>query len=169
MIQVYTGNGKGKTTAAFGQALRALGKGMSVYVIQFLKGENHYGEVQALSKLPGVLIEQFGQKDMVNVEFPQERDRDLALKGLNKSREVIESGIYDLIILDEVNVAASWGLIPLEELLQILKSAPPDIEVVLTGRYAPPEVLSLADLITEMLDRKHYYNKGLPAREGIEY
>lgn len=168
-IQLYTGEGKGKTTAALGQALRALGKGLSVYLIQFMKGEMSYGEILAANMLPGFKLVQYGRKDFINPASPDPEDLELAQKGLLHAREVILSGKYDLVILDEINLAAAWKFIDLPDLLTLLKNRPPEVEIILTGRHAPSELISLADLATEMREIKHYFRQGVPAREGIEY
>jgi len=169
MIQVYTGNGKGKTTAAFGQALRASGQGLTVCIIQFLKGDEHFGEIQAAKNLRGVTVEQYGQKEFIRADSLQPQDRELAHKGLLRAEEIVAGCRCDMLILDEINLALAWGLVPLEEVLHLLNSAPPEMEIILTGRHAPSEILSRADLITEMQERKHYYQKGICARRGTEY
>ena len=168
-IQIYTGNGKGKTTAALGQALRAVGQGFQVIVIQFMKGKINYGELEAVKKLAGFTIEQYGLPTFVNKAKPSKEDIALAKKGFARAKEVILSDKYDMVILDEINVALDYGLVPLKELLEVVKQKPQNIELILTGRYAPKELIEVADLVTEMKEIKHHYRKGIQARKGIEY
>ena len=168
-IQVYTGNGKGKTTAALGLAFRAAGHGLKTYIGQFMKGQ-HYGELEAAKQVkPYITIEQYGQPGWVHVHKPpKEEDVRLAQEGLRKAREAMLSGEYDIIVLDEINTAYYFELISLEDVLKLIRSKPENVELVLTGRFAPPEVTGLADLVTEMREVKHYYQKGVKARDGIE-
>ncbi len=168
-IQVYTGNGKGKTTAALGLALRAAGHGMRTYFGQFLKGQD-YGELAAVQKLaPLVTIEQFGRKGFIHVtENPEDEDIEMARSGLQKCLAAMLSRKYQIVILDEVNVALRFRLLTVKEVLAFLDRKPEDVEVVLTGRYAPAPLVKRADLVTEMKDRKHYYASGVRARRGIE-
>jgi len=168
-IQVYTGNGKGKTTAALGLALRAAGYKHKVYIGQFLKGQE-YGELLSAKKLsPYITIEQFGRKGFIHVtKDPDEEDIKRAKRGLKKCLEAMLSRKYRIIILDEINVAVDLNLIAEEEIHEFLDKRPEDVEIILTGRYAPPSFLKRADLVTEMKEKKHYYKKGVKAREGIE-
>ena len=166
MIQVYTGNGKGKTTAALGLAVRAAGSGLKVYIAQFLKGRN-YGELNALKKIKNIKIEQFGTNCFIK-KSPQKKDIELAKAGLAKIKKVLLKKTYDMIILDEVNIALQLGLLKIEEVVCLLKKAPGNIELILTGRYAPAQILKISDLITEMKEVKHYFNRGIKARRGIE-
>jgi cob(I)alamin adenosyltransferase len=168
-IQVYTGNGKGKTTAALGLALRAAGCGLRSYIGQFLKGQA-YGELTAVQKLASsITIEQFGRKGFVHVtENPDEEDIQRARSGLEKCRRAMLSGRYALVILDEVNVALHFRLLSVKDVLGFLDQKPADVEVILTGRYAPPALLRRADLVTEMKEKKHYFREGVRARTGIE-
>ncbi len=168
-IQVYTGNGKGKTTAALGLALRAAGHGVKVFIGQFLKGQ-HYGELDSIKKLhPLIIIKQFGRKGFLHVtENPDEEDIKRARKGLQDCEKAMLSGNYKIIILDEINVALHFNLISEEEIYKFLDRKPEDVEVVLTGRYAPLSLIKRADLVTEMKQKKHYYQKGIKARVGIE-
>jgi len=169
LIQVYTGNGKGKTTAALGLALRAAGHGLRVLMIQFMKGNIQYGELEASKRLsPYLTIKQMGRETFVSRTNPDPVDVELAKKGLSLAREAIQSQSYDIVILDEINVAVDYGLIPLSEVLDLMDSKPASVELILTGRYAKPEILEKADLVTEMVERKHYYQKGIQSREGIE-
>ncbi len=168
-IQVYTGDGKGKTTAALGLALRAAGYKHKVYIGQFLKGQE-YGELLSAKKLsPYITIEQFGRKGFIHVtKDPDEEDIKRAKRGLKKCLEAMLSRKYRIIILDEINVAVDLNLIAEEEVHKFLDKRPEDVEIILTGRYAPPSFLKRADLVTEMKEKKHYYKKGVKAREGIE-
>ena len=166
-IQVYTGDGKGKTTAALGLALRAAGAGFKVYIGQFMK-KGSYSELESLRKLKSnIKIEQFGKQRFVSQKITKE-DKILAQEGLGKAKRIIESGKYNLIILDEVNVALSYGLLEENEVIEIIKYRPKGQEVVLTGRNASRQVIGMADLVTEMREIKHYFSKRVKARAGIE-
>ena len=167
MIQVYTGNGKGKTTAALGLALRAAGAGLKVYIGQFAKGK-YYSELNALKKIKNIKIEQFGRSYFIKRE-PNKRDIELARIGLERTRKIISIGIYDMVILDEINVALRLKLLKLEDVISLIKNASKKTELVLTGRNAHPEILKIADLVSEIKEVKHYYNKGVKARRGIEF
>ncbi|MCK4482848.1 cob(I)yrinic acid a,c-diamide adenosyltransferase [Candidatus Bathyarchaeota archaeon] len=169
LVQVYTGNGKGKTSAAFGLALRAIGRGLKVYVIQFIKGGFDYGELYIVDKLPNIKLKAFGRGRFVTEKPPGKKDVELAQEALALAEEVVRSGEYDIVILDEVNVALNLKLISLEEVLESIKNKPKHVELVLTGRYAPSEIIQIADLVTEMQEIKHPYKKGYQARKGIEY
>lgn len=167
-IQVYTGNGKGKTTAALGLAVRAVGAGKKVFFAQFVKGQI-YSEIHAIQQfLPAITVEQYGLNCFI-VQSPTQKDIDIARKGFEKVSEIILSGNYDVIVLDEANIAIYYKLFPVEELIQLLKKKPLETEIIITGRYAPPELIEIADLVTEMKEIKHYYTKGIEAREGIEF
>jgi len=169
LIQVYTGNGKGKTSAAFGLALRAVGRGMRVFMIQFIKGGFDYGELYVVDKLPNLTLKVFGRGKFVTEKPAGKEDVELAGQALALAEETIKGGRYDVVILDEVNVALSLKLISLEKVLRLIKEKPKHVELVLTGRDAPEEIIEAADLVTEMREIKHPYKKGLPARKGIEY
>jgi len=169
LIQIYTGNGKGKTTAALGLALRAVGHGMKVLMVQFMKGNGPYGELESSKKLsPYLTIIQSGRETFISKPNPDPKDLELAQEGFLTAKKAIQNKEYDIVILDEINLAIDYGLIPLSDLLQVIDSKPEVTELILTGRYVHREVLMRADLVTEMVDRKHYYDKGVPAREGIE-
>lgn len=168
-VQVYTGNCKGKTTAALGLALRAVGRGLKVIMIQFMKGGGPYGEHFAAQRLaPELTIIPTGRPGWVNRDNPAEEDRLLAAEALALAREKMLSNEYDIVILDEINGAVYFGLLTVNELLDFIKHRPPTVELVLTGRNADDRVIEAADLVTEMREIKHYYKAGVPAREGIE-
>jgi cob(I)alamin adenosyltransferase len=169
IVQVYTGDGKGKTSAAFGLALRAIGRGLKVYVIQFIKGGFDYGELYVVDKLPNIKLKAFGRGKFVMQQPPGKEDVKLAEEAFQLAKEVVESGEYDMVILDEINVALNLKLISLEEVLKLIKRKPKYVELVLTGRYAPKEIIDAADLVTEMREVKHPFKRGFQARKGIEY
>ena len=166
--QVYTGSGKGKTTAAFGCALRAAGCGLRVCVIQFMKNKPS-GELRGLSALPQVTIKQFGAGPVVRKESLSEDDYKCAREGLSCAGEALCGKEYGLVVLDEINIAVHMGLLKKEDLLELIKNRPAETELIITGRYADPAVIEVADLVTEMTQVKHYYDKGVEAREGVEY
>ncbi|MGE5741053.1 MAG: cob(I)yrinic acid a,c-diamide adenosyltransferase [Candidatus Aminicenantes bacterium RBG_16_66_30] len=168
-LQIYTGNGKGKTTAALGLAFRAAGHGLKTYVAQFLKGQPT-GEIEAAKKLaPLIRIEQFGREGFITVkDGPDDEDVSRASAGLARALEAMLSGDYRIIVLDEVNTAVHFKILPEKDVLDFIDRRPPAIELVLTGRYAPTSFVDRADLVTEMKDIKHYFDKGVKAREGIE-
>lgn len=169
LIQVYTGEGKGKTTCALGLALRAVGQGFKVLMVQFLKTDGT-GEVQAAQRLaPDFAIHSFGVPGFPSLRDPDAETADTARQALALARQAILAGDYDLVILDEVNLCLTYGLVPLTEMLEVLRRRPPYVEVVLTGRAAPPELVEMADLVTEMRPVKHYYEAGVKARRGIEW
>ncbi|MDD3888409.1 MAG: cob(I)yrinic acid a,c-diamide adenosyltransferase [Syntrophomonadaceae bacterium] len=169
LVMVITGNGKGKTTSAFGQALRAIGQGYRVCMIQFMKGRK-YGEVLAAEKyLPNFTYYQFGLDSFVMRDNTAPVDIEYAQQGLEKAKEVINSGEFDLVILDEINVAVNFNLIPKDEVLQVVHSKPADLDIMLTGRYAFEELKELADMVSEVTEIKHHYAAGIKDRAGIEY
>ena len=166
-VHIYTGDGKGKTTAALGLALRAAGAGMKVFIAQFLKGKPS-SEFIPLAKLSdSITFAQYG-RDCLIKDKPTEEDKNLAIRGLKEAREAIVSGKYDLIILDEVIVAVLFELLSLDDLLDLIKKKPAHVELVFTGRKAHPKLIEAADLVTEMKEIKHYYRQGVLARTGIE-
>ena len=169
LVHVYTGDGKGKTTAALGLALRAAGHGFRVYVGQFLKGQA-YGELRSARKLaPFITIEQFGRKGFIHVtENPKDEDIDRAKHGLTKCLKVMLSRKFQIVVLDEINVALHFRLLAEKDVHDFLDQKPQDVEVILTGRYAPASLIKRADLVTEMKEKKHYYSRGVRARTGIE-
>jgi cob(I)alamin adenosyltransferase len=166
-VQVYTGDGKGKTTAALGLALRASGHGMRTYVGQFMKGQ-HYGELDALRNHSNITIEQYGDVRCIHREEVTPEHVAQARRGLERARVAMLSGEYDIVVLDEANVAIWFGLLTIEEVLAFLDLRPEGVEVVLTGRRAPQALIDRADLVTEMCEIKHYYAQGVTARNGIE-
>ena len=165
-VQVYTGNGKGKTTAALGLAIRAAGAGLPVFIAQFVKGMK-YSELGVLRRLSLVTLKQYG-RDCFIYEKPTPEDITAARQGLEEVREVICSGSYPLVILDEANIATYYGLFSVDELLALIDAKPDNVELVITGRYADDRILQNADLVTEMREIKHYYQRGVQARAGIE-
>jgi cob(I)alamin adenosyltransferase len=169
LVQVYTGNGKGKTTAAFGQALRAVGQGYRVCVIQFMKGRK-YGEFIAAEKcLPNLTIHLSGLDSFVMRANPAPVDIELARQGLDLARRAIASGDYDMVILDELNVAADFGLIPLDDIIDLIRNKPAPLDLILTGRYAPSEIIAVADTVSEIKEVRHHYHAGVKERAGIEF
>ena len=166
-IQVYTGNGKGKTTAALGLALRAAGAGLRVYIIQFMKGTDS-SENAILERLGDLItVRQYGCTGFVK-KIPGDEDIRLACEGWEEAERVVNSGEYDMVILDEANMAVHFGLFPLSKLLSLMERKPENMELVITGRKADKQVIERADIVTEMGEIKHYYHKGVPARRGIE-
>ena len=166
-IQIYTGNGKGKTTAALGLSLRAVGAGKKVFFAQFVKGQI-YSEIKVLRQfIPSVEVRQYGLNCFIR-NAPTQADIDAARKGLKEVSDIILSGKYDIIVLDEANIAIFYGLFSAAELIEVLKQKPNETEIIITGRYAMPELIEIADLVTEMQEVKHYYSKGVEARTGIE-
>jgi len=170
LVQVYTGNGKGKTTAALGLAMRAIGHNLTVYMIQFMKGRTNYGELHSAKRLPNLKIEQFGRPSFVDRKKPAKVDIEGAEKALRRAKEVIDSDRWDIVILDEINVALDYKLIRVKDVLKLIRSKPHHIELVLTGRKAPKSVTSIADLVSEVREVKHpYQTRKLKSRRGIEY
>ena len=170
LVMVYTGDGKGKTTAALGLVLRAVGHGFRAKIIQFMKGDESYGEVQAVrSYLPGVELEQHGLPTFVDPNSPAREDLELSARGMEAARAAVESGEYDLVVLDEINVAVSFGLVPEGAVLDLLEKRPTWVDLVLTGRGATRRVMEAADMVSEVKEIKHHYQAGVEARAGIEY
>jgi cob(I)alamin adenosyltransferase len=169
LIQVYTGEGKGKTTAALGLALRAAGHGLRVEIVQFMKGWPGYGELEGVEWLPTVTIHPFGRTGWIHRAQPEPEDCERAARALAHSYQVITGAQADIVILDEINVALDYGLLDLEAVLALLDERPLSVELVLTGRNAHPEVIRRAGLVTEMRKVKHPYDLGLAGRQGIEY
>lgn len=168
-IQIYTGNGKGKTTAAIGQAIRAAGNGYRSLIIQFMK-EYPYGELTALKQFKEFIeIEQYCGDDFVyKNELPSKEEKNKAVKAIKKAEEEFKKDYYDIIILDEIVVSIYFKLIEVEAVIELIKKKPTNKELILTGRYSPKELIDLADLVTEMKEVKHYYQKGITSRKGFE-
>jgi len=167
-IHVYTGSGKGKTTASLGLGLRATGAGFKVYMIQFMKGRR-YSELDAIENLPNFTVVQYGRDEFVNKDNPEQIDIDLAQDGFAHAKDAIRNGKYDIIILDEINVAIDFNLINLEDIIKLVEGKPEKLELILTGRYAHPEIMKIADLVTEMLEIRHPYQQGIEARKGVDF
>ncbi len=166
-VHVYTGDGKGKTTASLGLTVRAIGAGLRVFIGQFIKGM-HYSEIQALERFgDAVTVRQFGRGCFI-YDAPSAEDIRLAEEGLDEVRQVLAAGAHRLVILDEANVAVTAGLLPVERLLELIETKPPNVELVLTGRGADARVIEKADLVTELREIKHYYDTGVTGRKGIE-
>jgi cob(I)alamin adenosyltransferase len=168
MVHVYTGDGKGKTTAAMGLGLRAVGHGYRVVVVQFMKGDLVYGEQKAARSLPLFEIRQFGRKEFVDRDHPAKVDREWARKGLEFARKVLTDGKHDVVILDELNVALDWKLLALEDVLGLIRGKSPSTELIITGRYAHPQVMELADYVTEMREVAHPFQKGYLCAKGVD-
>jgi cob(I)alamin adenosyltransferase len=170
LVQVYTGDGKGKTTAALGLALRAAGHGLRAIVFCFMKTHDTYGEILGAARFaPEITVRAVGRETFVDRENPAPDDVRMAQEGFAQARQAVLSGEYDLVVLDEFNIVLDYRLVPVDEVLALFREKPKQVEVVLTGRSAPAAVLDAADLVTEMVERKHYYPKGVYARRGIDY
>lgn len=165
-IQIYTGNGKGKTTASLGLAVRAAGAGRRVYIGQFLK-KGDYSEIKTLSKFKNITVEQYGLGEFVRGN-PTEEDKAAGIRGYNKLCDILKKNEHDLVIAEEANVAVICNLFSEKELLALIDMKPDNVELVITGRGATPSVMDRADLVTEMKEIKHYYKNGVVARVGIE-
>jgi cob(I)alamin adenosyltransferase len=168
LVHLYTGTGKGKTTAALGLAMRALGNGWKVCMVQFMKG-GEYGEIESFKQLENFKIQKLGTTGFVDRKKPSARDIEEAKKGLVAAREAIGSDKYDLVILDEIVCALDFGLLELPPIVDLIKNKPDRVELVLTGRGAPQALVDLCDYVTEMREAKHPYQRGVAARKGIEY
>lgn len=169
LVQVYTGDGKGKTSAALGLALRAIGQGLKVYMIQFIKGGFDYGELHAIRQLSNFKLKSFGSGKFIKEKPPKEEDIGYAREAFELAEKIVASGEHDIVILDEVNVALDLELLKVKDVIKLAKNKPKHVELILTGRYAPPEIIEVADLVTEMKEIKHPYRKGMSPRKGIEY
>jgi len=169
LVQIYTGDGKGKTTAAIGNIIRALGHDMKVYVAVFIKGTSPSGEWDFLAKLPNVKIERFGAEKFIDPKNIKPEEKEQARLALNAARKAVTGGDFDLVVLDEINIAVAWRLIERDEVLKLIEDKPPRLELILTGRYADSELVKKADLVTEMLKIKHPFDAGIPAHQGIEF
>jgi cob(I)alamin adenosyltransferase len=170
LVQVYTGGGKGKTTAALGLALRAAGHGLRTIIFCFMKTHDTYGEILGAGRFePEITIRAVGRETFVDRDNPAPEDVRMAREGFGQARQAALSGEYDLVVLDEINLILDFGLVPVEDVLALFREKPKHVEIVLTGRSAPSAVQEAADLVTEMLERKHYYPRGVYARRGIDY
>jgi cob(I)alamin adenosyltransferase len=172
LVIIYTGSGKGKTTAALGTALRAVGHGWKVYIIQFVKGTWQYGELDGIKQFaPNVIIEQSGKGfcKICGDTVPIAEHKAAAQAGLRRAKEIISADTYQLVILDEIFVALSLDLVSLQDVIGLIQERPPDVHIILTGRDAPPELFELADIVTEMKEIKHPFQKGITALKGIDY
>jgi len=169
LVMVNTGPGKGKTTSALGLALRAIGHGHRVKIIQFMKGDPNFGEVLIRERLPELEIDQYGLDRFVDPKNPDPEQVARALAGYEAARQAVGSGAYNVVILDEANVAMSFGLIPTDGVVDMLHARPKHVEVILTGRDAPQAILDIADYVNVVTDVKHPYAKNVPARVGIEF
>lgn len=167
-IHIYTGNGKGKTTASLGLGIRAAGAGYKVHMVQFMKGRR-YSELDGLEEVDNFTISQHGRDEFVNKDNPEQVDIDMAQEGFSYAKEIIKKDKFDMVILDEINVAVDFKLISLDDVLELINDKPEKLELVLTGRYAHPELVKVADLVTEMLEIKHPYQQGVQARKGVAF
>lgn len=168
LTHIYTGNGKGKTTAAIGLGMRAVGHGLHVYMIQFMKGRQ-YGEITTIEKTSNFTVKQFGRDEFVSKTKPEQIDIDYAQQGLTHAKKIITDGKYDVVILDEINVAVDFGLITQEDVIVLMTTKPAHVELILTGRYAPADLVKYADLVSEICEIKHPYTNGLLSRKGIDW
>ena len=169
LVQIFTGDGKGKTSAAIGTVVRALGHGLKVYIVFFMKGDYLYGERSILSQLPNVTMESFGSEEFIDPANIKPEEKEQAKRALAAAREAVLSGSYDLVVLDEVNMAVAFNLVEVEEVLRLIEDKPEGVELILTGRQADSKLVKSAELVTEMLKIKHPYDEGVAGREGIEY
>ena len=169
LVEIFTGEGKGKTSAALGVIVRALGHGLRVYIVFFMKGDFPYGEQKILCQFPNCTVERFGFQEFVDPAHVKPEEREEARKALEAARKAMLSLKYDVVILDEVNVAAAWKLIDLGDVIKVIHDKPEKVELILTGRYADPKLIKLADLVTEMVKVKHPFDKGILSRKGFDY
>lgn len=169
LIEIFTGNGRGKSSAALGIVIRALGHDLRVHIVYFMKGDFRYGEQKVLSQIPKVTFATFGQEGFVDPANIQPEEREQARQAMGEARSAIFSNQFDLIVLDEVNVALAWKLVDLDEMIEIIKDKPDNVELILTGRYADGRITRLADLVTEMIEVKHPYQQGIVSRRGFYY
>ena len=169
LVQVFTGDGKGKTTAALGTILRAAGHGLNIFIVFFIKGDYAYGEYNTLSMIPNVKLASFGLRQFFTSADINPEEKKQAEAALAAAREAINSGRYDLVVLDEVNVAVDFHLIAADDVIRLIKNKPSHVELILTGRHADTRLIDIADLVTEMVKVKHPFDKGVQARKGIEY
>jgi cob(I)alamin adenosyltransferase len=169
LVQVFTGDGKGKTTAALGAILRAAGHGLNIFIIFFIKGNYAYGEFKTLTKLPNVRLASFGRREFFTADNISPEEKKQAEAALAVAREAVNGGGYDLVVLDEINVALDYHLIAMDDVIDLIKNKPSHVELILTGRHADARLIEMADLVTEMVKVKHPFDRGVKARKGIEY
>jgi cob(I)alamin adenosyltransferase len=169
LVQIFTGDGRGKTSAALGTVMRASGYGLKSYIVFFLKGIHEGGEYNSLKRLPGIDYAIFGRSDFMGPQYTTQTDLDYAQQALTEAKRVISSGEYDVVMLDEINTASAWKLIDIEDVVELVKSKPQKVELILTGRHADTRLVVLADQVTELVNRKHPFEKGVDARQGIDY
>ncbi len=169
LVQVFTGTGKGKTTAALGTVLRAAGHGLKIYIVFFMKGDYERGEFKALTQFPNVEVSRSGFRKFIDPAHVTLEEKKEAGRALATAREVITGGNYDLVVLDELSIAVAYGLVGLDEVIQLIQDKPPHVELIITGRYADKQLIEMADLVTEMVKIKHPLDQGVKARKGIEY
>ena len=168
-MEIFTGNGKGKTSAALGVVLRALGHGFKAHIVYFMKGDYPYGERNTLAQLPNVSFESFGHEYFIDPQNVKTEEREQARQALAVARRAISSGDFDLVVLDEVNLAVAWKLLDIEEVIRLIAEKRENVELILTGRHADERLIEKADLVTEMVEVKHPFQKGVKARKGIDY
>lgn len=169
LLQVYTGDGKGKTTAALGVILRASGYDAKTIMFQFMKDDPGYGEFKAQKYLPGFELVQVGRENFVDFKNPDPIDVQMMSNGWELAKKAIKSEKYDIVVLDEITICLATNLLPLTETIDFLKKHKKNTEIIITGRYAPPELLKIADLITEMKNERHYFFSGKESRNGIDH
>ncbi|QOR35901.1 cob(I)yrinic acid a,c-diamide adenosyltransferase [Clostridium sp. 'deep sea'] len=169
LVLVYTGNGKGKTTASLGLGFRAAGQGFNVFMIQFMKGQGKTGELNSVEKFNNFTIEQAGRPNFVNQVAPDPMDVNAAREGFKRATEKAMSGEIDVLIMDEINVAMNYDLVDIEDVLHFLKTKPEKLHIVMTGRGFPEELIDYVDMVSEVKEIKHHYNNGVPATKGIEF
>jgi cob(I)alamin adenosyltransferase len=169
LVEIYTGNGRGKTTAALGVVLRAVGHGLRVHIVFFMKGNYPYGEQAILAQLPEVSFSRYGADHLLSPDDVNDNQREQGRLALDSARAAMLSGQYDLVVLDEVNIASAWAIVAVDEVVKLIKDKPEGVALILTGRYADQRLIDMADLVTEMIEVKHPYTKGVLSREGFDY
>ena len=169
LVQIFTGDGKGKTSAALGTVVRALGQELRVCIVVFMKGDYPYSEWKFLQDIPGVTVARFGFTSFTDPNNVKPEEKEQAQKALDYAREAMLSGEYDMVVLDEVNLASGWGLVEVNDVISLVQERPPAVELILTGRSADDRLVELADMVTECRKVKHPYDKGILARRGIDY
>jgi len=169
LVEIFTGNGKGKTSAALGVVMRALGHGLKAHIVYFMKGDYPYGERNTLAQLPNVSFESFGHEYFIDPQNVKAEEREQARQALAAARRAISSGDFDLVVLDELNLAIAWKLLDINEVIRLIAQKPANVELILTGRQADERLIERADLVTEMVEVKHPLQKGVKARKGFDY